>query len=160
MVVLKKTGYMVFKTTLNDMLIRGKLPNLLSGLSSFPDNAIDISGLNKSDVLLALYKHATFEGPGFKFDKKFQKQLIWNALDYKSLANTEKAKQAMKTADETNYYNIDYINLGAGDKPIKIDFSNNVINPTEFDRAHGSGAALRIISELRAEQTAARTYKP
>lgn len=67
---------------------------------------IMIIGLNKADVLLALYNNAKFAGPGFASQPMMQRMARMTRP-----AIYEKAEQAINAIENGNYY-FDYIDLG------------------------------------------------
>ena len=103
---------------------------------------VNIEGLSTSDVLLALYNNAGFKGTGFSNQSNMM-QLLFSMAPKGRLA---RAKELIR--DSKNYY-FDYVDLGAGPRPLKVDLSNNEFDPHLFDRDHGIGAAEKAISDLR-----------
>lgn len=91
---------------------------------------IDISGLDKALVLYELVRNAYPVGfDAIKCDLNF---------------NIDKVREYMASCKPGFMY-FDYVN-GC---PIKIDFSNDEINPRLYDRDHGEGAAAEVIKLIR-----------
>jgi len=108
---------------------------------------VEIVGLHKADVLLALYNNAKFAG------KNFASQPMLKVMA--RMAPPGKREMAEKIIDEAldnNNCYLDYIDLGAGPRPIKANLSGFDFDPTQFDNNHGQdGYAAAIIDQLRAE---------
>lgn len=94
---------------------------------------IDISDLNKADVLQALYMNAKTQGMG---------RLHYIPGD--RLSQSELAK----------YLSQGYIDYLKG-RVMKIDLSGNTIDTRLYDRDNGPDAAERAIAQLRSQQTSA-----
>lgn len=88
---------------------------------------IDISTLNKADVLAALYNASQPLGLGFlHFDPE-----------------PMTGEQAQEILDSSNGY-FDYLK----GRVMKIDLSTNQLNPRLYDRDNGEGAAQKVINQL------------
>lgn len=92
---------------------------------------IDLTKLNKADVLTVLYNASKPQGMGF---------LHYNA----SLMSTEEANDLLKV----NTY-FDYLK----GRVMKIDLSGDTLHPGLYDRDNGQGAAARAIDSLRREDS-------
>ena len=89
---------------------------------------VNIEGLNKAEVLAALYNNSKIQGMGFL-----------QARDGEMTT-----EQASKLLDQDTYFDYLY------GKVMKVDLSNNnEFNEWGYDRDNGSGKAERVISQLR-----------
>jgi len=92
------------------------------------ENMIDISELNKADVLAALYNRAQPQGAGF--------------LYYKPQNMSPADAQLILDTGRTNFYNL----FG---RMMKVDLSGDAFDPWSYNRDNGSGAAESVIAVLR-----------
>ena len=88
---------------------------------------INIKGLNKAEVLAALYNHAKPQGMGF--------------LHYSQNAMT--TKQAEELLDSGLKY-FDYL-YG---RVIKVEISGDYLDPWLYDRDNGAGAAQGALKQI------------
>lgn len=89
---------------------------------------ISLEGLNKADVLAALYNSSKPQGLGFlQFENKPMTR--------------EEAEELLK---KWTYF--DYLK----GRVMKVDLSKDDLDPWDYDRDNGPGAARRAIDELRA----------
>lgn len=91
---------------------------------------IDISGLDKAKVLVALFNGSKQQGLGFLGSRGT------GSMTY------EKAKEVLKTQESFDYL------YG---RVLKIDLSGEFIDPFLFDRDNGEGRAKKIIDTLKGE---------
>jgi len=89
---------------------------------------ISIVGLDKAEVLAALYNAARPQGLGF--------------LHYDPAPMTHQEAEALLR--QTTYF--DYIK----GRVLKVDLSGDEFDPSLYDRDNGQGAAERVIAALRA----------
>lgn len=89
---------------------------------------MDISKLNKADVLAVLYNNAKPRGLGF--------------LHYTPAEMTR--EEAQKLLDKSEYKYFDYVN----GRVIKIDMSTNDLHTGLYNRDNGLNAAERAIASL------------
>ena len=89
---------------------------------------IDISGLDKAEVLLALYNASHVQGYGFI-----------QAVDNYTLEDARRDYEA----SHDKYF--DYLH----GRVLKVDLSGDEFDPRLFDRDCGEGAAYYAIEELR-----------
>lgn len=94
-------------------------------------SVIDIKGLDKAEVLLALYNGSHCQGLGFL-----------QALDTYTL---EDAKRDLKESID-GYF--DYLH----GRVLKVDLSGDSFDSWLYDRDCGEGAAERVINELRRQK--------
>lgn len=108
---------------------------------------VELIGLDMADVLLALYNNAKFAG------KKYESQPISKVIARMSRpGNPDMAVKLIAEAIETNNLQFDYIDLGSGKRPIKVDLSGYDFDPSSYDDMHGyNGYAAAIIQKLRSE---------
>ena len=92
---------------------------------------IDISGLDKAEVLLALYNASHVQGLGFL-----------QAVDHYTLEDARRDYEA----SSDKYF--DYLH----GRVLKVDLSGDEFDPRLFDRDCGPGAAAAAIEELRNEK--------
>ena len=93
---------------------------------------IDIKGLDKAEVLLALYNHSHVQGLGFL-------QMVDNYT-------IKDAKKDLETS--APYFYFDYLH----GRVLKVDLSKDTFNGDLYDRDCGPGAAQKAIDELRNKQ--------
>lgn len=89
---------------------------------------VDITGLDKVEVLYALYNASHVQGLGFL-----------QAVDNYTL---EDARRDYEASDDKWF---DYLH----GRVLKVDLSGNEFNPRLFDRDCGNGAAAAAIEKLR-----------
>ena len=87
---------------------------------------IDISKYDKADVLIALYTNAKPQGLGF--------------LHYDPAPMSK--DEASSLLEDQTYF--DYLK----GRVIKVDLSNDVLNPGLYDRDNGKGAAQAAINAI------------
>lgn len=90
-------------------------------------NQIDLSGLDKAEVLAALYNASFVQGLGFMNARSGE-------------MTTEQARELLK--DQTYF---DYL-YG---KVMKVDLSGDMLDVWGYDRDNGQGAAKRVVDSLR-----------
>lgn len=91
-------------------------------------HTVSIVGLNKADVLAALYNASRPQGMGF--------------LHYNPTPMTREQAQAILDRDQTNF---DYLS----GRVMKLDLSSDDVNVWAYDRDNGAGTAERAINSLR-----------
>ena len=124
--------------------------------ASTTNNTVEIVGLSKTDVLLALYDHAKFAGKAFQTQPMLK--IMANMAPQGNRAMAEKLVNEAFCND--NFY-FDYIDLGAGPRPIKTDLSGFEFDSTQYDYYHGDkGYAASIINQLRAAYVRQFKNKP
>lgn len=89
---------------------------------------ISIEGLDKADVLAALYNHARPLGMGF--------------LHY---TKADMMKEEAKDILDGGYTNFDYL-FG---RVMKVDLSGNEFDTSPYNRDNGEGSAEEIVKKLR-----------
>jgi hypothetical protein len=88
---------------------------------------IDLTGLDKAEVLAALYNGSQPLGMGF--------------LQYRTDAMT--AEQARALLEKTKYFDYLY------GRVMKVDLSGDTLDPWGYDRDNGQGAAEQVINSIR-----------
>lgn len=107
---------------------------------------IKIDGLDPTDVLFALYNNAHFEGPRFHH----QPVLSFLVKRIAAKANWKCSAALIDRLDKNNVsLSFDYVDLGAGLRPLHVDLSGIEFNSYRYDRCHGSGLAAKVITSLR-----------
>lgn len=101
-----------------------------------------ITDLDKAVVLLSLYNHAKLEGPAFD-GKDMSRLAAKNAKN----GTLEAAQAFLKKRGEDLC--IDYIDLGGGLRPIKMDLSGLEIDSKKYDLCNGKGLANKVIDGIR-----------
>jgi hypothetical protein len=102
------------------------------------EDAVSIKGLNKAEVLAALYNASRPLGMGF--------------LQYNPKPMTQ--EEAQKMLDSGRKY-FDYVN----GRVMKISLgSDGTIDPLLYDRENGDGAVKRVVEELRRGKGADSAY--
>ena len=89
---------------------------------------IDISELNKAELLAALYNRAQPQGAGF--------------LYYKPQNMSPAEAQLILDTGRTNFYNL----YG---RMMKVNLSGDELDPWSYNRDNGPGAAEAVIAMLR-----------
>lgn len=97
---------------------------------------INIKGLDKAEVLLALWNASKMQGMSFL---GFSEPLTLA----KAVECVEEARHIGISGEEEIYF--DYLN----GKVMKIDIAPDFIDPRLYDRDNGEGAAQRAIDNLR-----------
>ena len=88
---------------------------------------IDLTKLDKAEVLAALYNNSKPQGMGF--------------FHYTPEAMTKHQAQALLDSGQTYF---DYVS----GRVMKIDLSKDKLDPALYDRDNGQGAAYRAISAI------------
>lgn len=89
---------------------------------------VDITGIDKAVLLVALYEGAAVLGLG-ALDRNAGRRLT-----------VEEAKAILE-----KHFRIDYL----WGRPIKVDLSKDLVDPALYDRDAGEGAFARIVDELK-----------
>jgi len=111
---------------------------------------VDISGLDKADVLCALVNNGRVLGLGALQDigrditRKDAEELLDLGADHERMFPS--AKKSFDRDKEEGRIYFDYV-FG---KPIKTDIGPDQIDPWGYDRDNGRGACARVIAKLRA----------
>jgi len=101
------------------------------------EGLISLEGLDRADVLAALYNRAKPQGLG--------------GLHYEAEDMTRsEAEIIIKESTESRFSSL-YFDYVKG-RVMKVDLSTSVLNPRLYDRDNGDGAALQVIVELRAKR--------
>lgn len=95
------------------------------------EKEVDISGLNKAEVLAALYNRAKPQGMGF--------------IHYTPEDMTIPEAQELLDAGQTYF---DYLK----GRVMKVRLDKDVFNPRLYDRDNGYSSALDIINKLKTEK--------
>lgn len=115
------------------------------------ESKVDISGLPKANVLLKLYDNAICAGKNFH-----NRSLLTCSIQLSSKQGKIELAQA-KLGKQNLYF--DYIDLGADDRPLKVDLSGESFNPAQYDEYNGyAGYARTLILQLREELYPARKH--
>ncbi len=94
-------------------------------------NEIDISGVDKAELLAGLYNRSKPQGFGFvHFDK--------NPM------TREQAQEILKTDQSFDYLQ---------GRVMKIDIGGDTMNPWGFDRDNGKGAAQSVVDAVKTKTT-------
>lgn len=104
---------------------------------------IKIDGLDPTDILLALYNHARFEGPRFH-----DRPLIVKHIPAKGDWDPAAALIDQRDAHHCDL-SFDGVDLGAGVRPLYVDLSDIEFDSDRYDRCHGIGLAAKVIASLR-----------
>lgn len=94
---------------------------------------VSIEGLDKAEVLLALYNASHIQGMGFLA-----------AVDHYGIEDARKDIEDMNTTFNGRLY-FDYLH----GRVIKTDISGDEFDPYLFDRDNGEGSAEKAIETLR-----------
>lgn len=101
-------------------------------------NPIDISDLDKADVLVALFNHPLPDFPGGMRNPAN----LTRAMNPQPMDRTE----ALALLEQTTYF--DYVR----GRVMKVDLSGDELNPALYDRDTGEGAAAVALEALRIGQ--------
>ncbi len=88
---------------------------------------VDISGLDKEDVLIALYNNSKVQGMG----------------GFQRISELLTRDHATELLNHGTYFDYLY------GKIMKVDLSDNEFDPWLYDRDNGNGAALRAIEDIK-----------
>lgn len=103
-----------------------------------------VVGIHKVDLLLNLYNNANFQGTAF--DEQMPLKMMGRmAANMKG----DRAK-AEKLINERQVH-FDYVDLGAGSRPLKISFDGFEIETASYDEYNGAGLGSRVVESMRAE---------
>lgn len=91
-------------------------------------SVVDITGLDKAEVLLALYNNSHCQGLGFL-----------------QAVNNYTLQDARRDIDECPDYYFDYLH----GRVIKVDLSGDAFDSWGYDRDNGEGAAEAVIKALK-----------
>lgn len=105
---------------------------------------IQIAALPKEQVLLALYNYALLESKGFEAQPEMK-----IAIKMGLGGTLENARALIDQRLENDYFRFDYVDLGAGLIPLKIDLSGFEFDAETYDKHHGEGLAAKAVSAVR-----------
>ena len=97
------------------------------------DNNIDISGLDRAEVLAALFNNSRQQGMGFMHQEGRAEMTI------------EDAREILKTQTDFDYLR---------GRVMKLSIDSDSLDPWGYDRDNGQGAAERAINSIRVKQAA------
>lgn len=103
-------------------------------MTQTPSRYICIKGLDKAEVLVALYNHSQQQGMGF-----------WDSRGYNRLAieNARKIIDALRANNAPLVFDYLY------GRVLKVDITNNTLDALLYDRDNGPGAAeWALLTEL------------
>lgn len=103
-----------------------------------------VAGINKVDLLLNLYNNANFQGSAF--DQQ-QKMKALGQMTSHIKGNRAKAEELINEGKK--YF--DYVDLGAGPRPLKISFDGFEIETSSYDEYNGEGLGASVVEAIRAE---------
>lgn len=104
---------------------------------------IDIKGIDKAELLAALYNGSRQQGMGFM-----------NSRGASSMTKDDAQKILSEGGWLTNLPGRVYFDYLQG-RVMKVDIGGDTIEPWLYDRDNGHGAAARVIADLRGKQAAA-----
>jgi hypothetical protein len=102
-------------------------------------NTIDINGLDKAEVLAALYNNAKMLGIGF-----FGQQALGSKAGQK-MTKEEAQKEIDEILGGGYELGFDYLH----GKPLKINIAGNQLNASIYDKYNGEGAAAQAIQQVK-----------
>lgn len=102
---------------------------------------ISIAGIHRSTLLLELYNHALCQGTEFDDSPALKS----TALMLGELKGNIVATEALFDSGQTDF---NYIDLGAGRRPIKIRWGTR-IDFTQYDKYHGDNRGQSIVKAIR-----------
>ena len=95
------------------------------------DGEVDIAGLDKVELLIALYQNGHKVGMGFLAPDMTDDEIRAFVSDY--------------TQTYGRFPYVDYL----GGRPLKVDLSGDVLRTHLYDRDNGIGAARNVVESLR-----------
>lgn len=102
---------------------------------------IDITNLDRAEVLLSLYNHAKCQG-------EFYASIVMPILASQSLdGSLEKAEQFVLEMGDKTFFTI--VDLGQGPRELYLDLKGPFLNSETYDAAHGIGQAEKAINLLK-----------
>jgi hypothetical protein len=112
------------------------------------EGKIDISGIDKADLLAALHNGTRPMGMGFlqargDMTAEDARAYLKRGDDHAEAFAEIKAKGGVVIGVEPLYF--DYL---CG-RPLKVDIGGDTLDPRLYDRDAGEGAAARVIAKLR-----------
>lgn len=110
---------------------------------------ISIAGLNKVDVLLALYRNAV---PLYSSNEEYLNLQSSTKNNFHTPAFSEDRQLAIKLIKKCeleNNYDLDHVDLGDGSRSLRINLANLEFDPAYYDNQYGLGSAKRVIDKLR-----------
>jgi hypothetical protein len=110
-----------------------------------------IAGLDKAQVLLALYNHAYYEGSGGKDYDRLQRVL--RSIPRATLVAAQK-EILLRTI--SNDFKIEHIDLNRTEKLLNVDLGTTEFDSADYDHLHGSNLAQRVIHSLRVKKVSCR----
>lgn len=116
--------------------------NLANLASEGKPGYVNIAGLDKAELLAALYNNAVPLGMGFlraRSGKMSREEAQTEWIDKNKSHDVGIGGQ---------YLYFDYVN----GRPLKVDLSGNEMRTSLYNRDQGEGAAERVVAELRARQ--------
>lgn len=96
---------------------------------------VDISGLDKAEVLAALFNASRPQRMGFHHP---------HCLEDLTVASAQEILEG-EPRFPWNPFKFDYVN----GRPLKVDLRGDTFDPTSFDENNGEGAAARAVEALR-----------
>jgi len=107
---------------------------------------VNISGLDKAEILWALYSYALFAGPEYETNNPMT--ILHRS---RPLVSRQAALIALMEAAYHDNFWIESIDLGQGLKPIYIDLSGSEIDVTVYENHHGETHkyVYQIIKNMR-----------
>ena len=100
---------------------------------------IDIKGLDKAEILAALYNNSKILGMGF-----FGQRELGDKAG-QAMTKDEARKTINSLTNNELPLDFDFLN----GKVMKVDLSGDEFSPLGYDRANGAGAAMAVISHIR-----------
>lgn len=109
---------------------------------------VDISGLEKVDVLIALWEGSKMQGLSFLgFQGAMTKEVAQGYIDDARIPNYKEWDSVSNSWVEREQIYFDYLN----GKVMKIDIAPDMIDPRSYDRDNGKGAAQSAINKLKGD---------
>lgn len=115
------------------------------------EGEVDISGLDKAELLAALYNRSHQQGAGFLHAAGQRDMTVEQAraiIDSKAEADPNVFPWDAQDAKKLKF---DYLH----GRVMKVNLSGDVLRVWGYDRDVGQGAAAEVVASLRAKQSAA-----
>lgn len=108
---------------------------------------IILAGISRTNTLIALYNNA----------KSLESELSGITRGVEPISElvsrvkliSENAKKEIEKCNKKKEYYFDRIDLGAGERDLKVNLTSFELDPTAYDSINGKGLAAKVIKDLR-----------
>jgi hypothetical protein len=110
------------------------------------ENGIDISKLDKAEVLAALFNNSKQQGMGFLHASGSEGMTVDAARAVIEAGDDHQRRYPDLLADQKKRMYFDYVN----GRVMKVEIGGDTLDPRLYDRDNGQGAAARALEPLLA----------